>query len=96
MQDGQEAGRSRRVQASGRSGSTQGSGSKRTTKTVKVTLHLGEETYKRLGIHAVCVQRDKSNVAEEILGKWLRRFGRLGSELSVSPESEGDDAPPVQ
>jgi hypothetical protein len=47
-------------------------------------LHLGEQTVKRLGVHATLVGRDRSAVANEILLAWLARFGR-GREIFESP-----------
>ena len=53
-------------------------------KTTRQTLHLGEQTVKRLGVHATLVGRDRSAVANEILAAWLARFGR-GREIFESP-----------
>jgi hypothetical protein len=50
------------------------------------TLHLGEQTVNRLGVHATLVGRDRSAVANEILLAWLARFGR-GREIFKSPAS---------
>lgn len=55
-------------------------------KTTRQTLHLGEQTVKRLGVHATLVGRDRSAVANEILSMWLCRFGR-GREIFESPGS---------
>ena len=55
-------------------------------KTTRQTLHLGEQTVKRLGVHATLVGRDRSAVANEILLAWLARFGR-GREIFESPGS---------
>jgi hypothetical protein len=50
------------------------------------TLHLGEQTVKRLGVHCSLVGRDRSAVANEILVGWLARFGK-GREIFDSPDS---------
>jgi hypothetical protein len=63
-------------------------------KTARQTLHLGESTIKRLGVHCSLVGRDRSRVADEILSGWLSRFGK-GREIfeggltgEVSPSDE--------
>jgi hypothetical protein len=53
------------------------------------TLHLSETTVKRLGVHCSLVGRDRSAVADEILGAWLARFGK-GRAIFDSP-GEGRD-----
>jgi hypothetical protein len=68
-------------------------GTKRSdAKGVRQTLHLGENTVKRLGVHCSLVGRDRSKVADEILSGWLARFGK-GREIftdTVSGEVEAD------
>ena len=49
-------------------------------KVARQTLHLGEQTVKRLGVHCSLVGRDRSKVADEILVGWLARFGK-GREI---------------
>ena len=49
-------------------------------KVARQTLHLGEQTVKRLGVHCSLVGRDRSKVADEILSGWLARFGK-GREI---------------
>jgi hypothetical protein len=46
------------------------------TKTVRSQLHLGEQTQKRLAVHAALVGRNASRVADEILLSYLVRFGQ--------------------
>jgi hypothetical protein len=63
------------------------------TKTVRSQLHLGEQTQKRLAVHAALVGRNASRVADEILSGWLARYGR-GRELFDSPAGvDLDDRP---
>ena len=57
------------------------------TKTVRSQLHLGEQTQKRLAVHAALVGRNASRVADEILLSYLTRFGQ-GRSLF-----EADDQP---
>ena len=54
------------------------------TKTVRVQLHLGETTSKRLSVHAALVGRNASRVADEVLAGWLSRFGK-GREIFTDP-----------
>jgi hypothetical protein len=60
-------------------------------KTTRQTLHLGEQTVKRLGVHCSLVGRDRSAVADEILAGWLARFGK-GRAIFDSPEERSDPA----
>ena len=53
-------------------------------KVARQTLHLGEQTVKRLGVHCSLVGRDRSKVADEILVGWLARFGK-GREIFTDP-----------
>lgn len=55
-------------------------------KTTRSTLHLGETTVKRLGVHCSLVGRNASRVADEILTVWLARYGQ-GRKLFDSPDS---------
>jgi hypothetical protein len=62
-------------------------------KVARQTLHLGEQTVKRLGVHCSLVGRDRSKVADEILVGWLARFGK-GREIftdAVAGEVSGTD-----
>ena len=72
----------RRVsQGAGHRGAKPPSGAKRSaTTTVRVQLHLGEQTAKRLAVHAALVGRNASRVADEVLAGWLSRFGK-GREI---------------
>jgi hypothetical protein len=62
------------------------------TVTVRVQLHLGETTSKRLSVHAALVGRNASRVADEILTGYLARFGR-GREIFESSEEAAKDDP---
>ena len=57
-------------------------------------MHLGENTVKRLGVHCSLVGRDRSAVAEEILGTWLARYGkgRAIFEAEDQPRDPAGDA----
>jgi hypothetical protein len=92
MPDGQEAGRPRRLRPSRRAGKAQ-SDARRVTG--KYTLHLGVETWKRLGVHATLSGRDKSRLADEILTSHLARYGQ-GRELFGGPLEAGEESPPAQ
>ena len=61
-------------------------------KSARIQLHLGEQTAKRLNVHAALVGRNSSRVADEILSGWLGRFGK-GREIFTDPvdgEVSGD------
>src|SRR5215471_18369067 len=62
------------------------------TKTVRVQLHLGETTSKRLSVHAALVGRNASRVADEILASHLARFGR-GREIFDASEGAVESDP---
>lgn len=71
-----------------------GGGKRPGPQTVRVQLHLGGDVFRRLGVHAALVQRDKSALASEILDAWLRRYGQgraLWSDSTdpVNPDSGG-------
>ena len=57
-----------------------GSARRSDTQTVRTQLHLGEQTAKRLAVHAALVGRNASRVADEVLAGWLSRFGK-GREI---------------
>lgn len=66
-----------RASAPARQSAKAPSGTKRQREqVVRVTLHLGESTQKRLNVHAALVSKNASRVAEEVLSGWLRRFGK--------------------
>jgi hypothetical protein len=78
-----------------------GSAKRAATATVRVQLHLGETTSKRLSVHAALVGRNASRIADEVLAGWLSRFGK-GREIfdasEEAPESdpvESEDRPEV-
>jgi hypothetical protein len=75
-----EAGRPAAVVSKSRGSKTPGSARRPETKTVRAQLHLGEQTAKRLNVHAALVGRNASRVADEILSAWLGRFGK-GREI---------------
>ena len=69
-----------------------GGAKKPADKTARIQLHLGEQTAKRLNVHAALVGRNSSRVADEILSGWLGRFGK-GREIFTDPvdgEVSGD------
>jgi hypothetical protein len=53
-----------------------GGASRGDTKVVRCQLHLGEQTVKRLNVHAALVARNASRVADEVLAGWLARYGQ--------------------
>lgn len=78
-----------------RRGAVVSGGAKRpATKTARCQLHLGAETVKRLGVHASMVGRNSSRVADEILSRWLARYGQ-GREL-FPPLDSGDSSDEVE
>jgi hypothetical protein len=80
-------------QGAGHRGAKPPGGAKRDgTKTVRVQLHLGETTSKRLSVHAALVGRNASRVADEVLASWLARFGR-GREIFDAPEGAVESDP---
>jgi hypothetical protein len=87
-----EAGRSAGVVSRHRGVKAPGGGKRPETKTVRQQLHLGEQTAKRLAVHAALVGRNASRVADEVLAGWLTRFGK-GREIFADPaagEVSGD------
>ena len=60
-------------------------------KVARQTLHLGEQTVKRLGVHCSLVGRDRSAVANEVLAAWLTRYGH-GRQIFNSHEEGRDPA----
>jgi hypothetical protein len=68
---------------------TPGGAKRPDTKTVRVQLHLGETTSKRLSVHAALVARNASRVADEILTGWLSRYGK-GREIFDQADSPVD------
>jgi hypothetical protein len=81
---GLEAGQRPAVAARHRSVKPPGGAKRPDTKTVRVQLHLGETTSKRLSVHAALVGRNASRVADEVLSGWLGRFGK-GREIFTDP-----------
>jgi hypothetical protein len=62
-------------------------------KSVRLQLHLGESTVKRLGVHATLVGRNQSKEAERILLRYLTREGKgreLFGDASVDPDPDAD------
>lgn len=58
-------------------------------KSVRLQMHLGESTVKRLGVHCSLVGRNQSREAERILLRFLSREGK-GRELfdDLNPDDE--------
>jgi hypothetical protein len=83
-----------RVNAPARQSAKAPGGAKRQREHVtRVTLHLGEQTAKRLAVHAALVGRNSSRVADEVLLAYLCRHGR-GKEAfgdSVEPTDTARD-----
>lgn len=71
----QGAGGKARKMAAKRLGAKSASG-----KTVRLQLHLAEETVKRLGVHCALEGRNQSAMVEEVLNSYLRYRGK-GREL---------------
>lgn len=61
------------------------------TKTVRVQLHLGEQTTKRLNVHAALVGRNSSRVADKVLLSWLRQKGKGREIFPDDPTEELSD-----
>jgi len=70
-----------------------GSARKPAVATARVQLHLGEQTSKRLAVHAALAGRNSSRVADDILSKWLARYGQ-GKEI-FPPLDLGDQQDPT-
>lgn len=83
----QGAGKPRKVAAK-RLGAKSASG-----KTVRLQLHLAEETVKRLGVHCSLAGRNQSAMVEEVLSSYLRHRGQ-GRELwgTADPEDSPEGA----
>ncbi|WP_422930090.1 hypothetical protein [Singulisphaera sp. PoT] len=58
-------------------------------KSVRQQFTLSEETVKRLGVHAALSGVDQTAIVEEILSKWLKRYG-LGRVAFGDPIGEGE------
>ncbi len=87
-----EAGKPAGGTARHRGARTPSSAKKPADKSARIQLHLGEQTAKRLNVHAALVGRNSSRVADEILSGWLGRFGK-GREIFSDPvdgEVSGD------
>lgn len=79
-ESGLEAGRPR-AKAPKRQDTKSSAAPKRRADTVqRVQLHLGATTVKRLAVHCGLVGRNQSRVADELLSRWLARYGQ-GKEL---------------
>lgn len=63
---------------------------KPSAKTLRIQLHLEEQTVERLRVHTALSHRNDSSVVGEILLSWLARYGR-GRELFQPPEGAGED-----
>lgn len=63
------------------------------TKTVRVQLHLGEQTAKRLAVHAALVGKNSSRVADKVLLDWLGKSGKGREIFNDSPTEEVTDPP---
>ena len=61
-------------------------------KQVRLQLHLGEQTVKRLAVHAALSSRNQSKEAERILRAWLIKSGK-GREMFPSDPSADDSDP---
>jgi hypothetical protein len=87
-----EAGRQPAVAARKRNAKPQGSAKKPAVTTARVQLHLGEQTSKRLAVHAALEGRNASRVADDILVKWLARYGK-GREIFPALDLDGEKSP---
>lgn len=58
-------------------------------KIARATLHLGEETVKRLGVHCSLEGVNNSREADRILLQWLKAHGK-GKLIFDSPEGRSD------
>jgi hypothetical protein len=86
-----EAGHRPAIAAKHRGAKPPGGAKRPDTRTVRCQLHLGEQTQKRLAVHAALVERNASRVADEILLSYLTRHGK-GRAIFDSPEEVGDPA----
>jgi hypothetical protein len=77
-----------------RRGAKPSSGAKKPdTKTVRIQLHLGEQTVKRLNVHAALVGRNSSRVADKVLLDWLKKSGK-GCDIFKDNATEEVTDPP--
>lgn len=92
MQESPEAGkRPRGGTAKRQSAKPSGSAKRPGAKTLRVQLHLEEQTVERLRVHTALSHRNDSSVVGEILLSWLARYGK-GRELFPAPSREpGED-----
>ncbi|WP_422923758.1 ribbon-helix-helix protein, CopG family [Singulisphaera sp. PoT] len=63
-------------------------------KSVRLQVTLPEETVKRLGVHSALAGVDQTAIVEEILSKWLKRYG-LGRVAFGDPIGEGEESETV-
>lgn len=93
MSDASQAADSVRGVAAKRQGAKPSGGAKRNAdKPIRLQLHLGESTVKRLNVHAALVGRNTSRVAEEILAAWLCRYGKGREIFGDTPPTEEESA----
>lgn len=85
----QEAASKAAIEPKRRSAKAPGGAKRAADKTVRLQLHLGESTVKRLGVHCSLVGRNQSREAERILIRFLAREGK-GRELfdNLDPDDE--------
>jgi hypothetical protein len=97
QENGLVAGQSRGVTPRRQGARVSGGASRAAGKTVRIQLHLGEQTARRLAVHSALVGRNQSRLADEILIGYLGRFGR-GREIfeaeAPAPDQAESDAPP--
>jgi hypothetical protein len=54
-------------------------------------MHLSEQVSRRLAVHAALVGRNQSRVADEVLLKWLARWGQGREMFPAIDLGESDD-----
>lgn len=84
-----EAGRLPAGEPRRRSAKAPGSAGRRSGKTTRLQLHVGEETSKRLGVHCALVGRNMSAEVDRLLLRFLAREGK-GRELFSVPDDLPD------
>jgi hypothetical protein len=87
----QEAGRRPAGAAKRQNTKPPGSAKRSDTKPVRMQLHLGGQTAKRLNVHAALVGRNASRVADEILASYLTRYGQGREIFDTSAEAAEND-----
>lgn len=93
MTENQSAGKPKRARSEStkrQDAKSTGSAKKADVKTLRIQLHIEEQTVERLRVHTALSHRNDSAVVGEILLSWLARFGK-GRELFPVLKKPGED-----